>query len=153
MRTTTPPLRVSFNVIYNNSYKPTPPWIPKAQEEAIANGDLVITELQNIALQHGNTLLKVELILSYKHAFPNAPQKLFTSTCPNGVPSQVVHFTQIPSHQATDVITGLAHKFQISIHFEHDDFPQRTHEHHAHQPQQQSHHPHQCHDPPHLQKK
>lgn len=75
MRTSTPPLQVSFNVIYNKSYKPTPPWIAKAQEEAIVDEAPVITKLQNVAtpLQLGNTLLEVELMLSYKHVFPNAP--------------------------------------------------------------------------------
>lgn len=89
--------------------------IATTHKEAMANGDPVIKETQSIAtlFQMSNFLLEADLMLSCKHIFPNVPQKLFPTTRPDDVLGQTLHFTQTPSYQATDVITILAHKFQI----------------------------------------
>lgn len=62
-------------------------WDSQTQEETLTNSDPVIMETRSIAtlLQLGNTLLEAELLLPCKHAFPNVPQKLFPSTCLDGV--------------------------------------------------------------------
>ena len=88
-----------------------------AQEETLANNDPMIMEMRSIAtlLQLGYILLEGKLLLSCKHALYHVLQKLFPSTRPNGMLSQTLHFTQIPSHQSMDVVTRLAHEFQFSI--------------------------------------
>ena len=54
-----------------------------------------------------------------RHSFLHVPQLLYPSQCPDGIPGQYLHLTQIPNGCLVDAVTGLSPTYQVVIRFDH----------------------------------
>jgi hypothetical protein len=78
----------------------------------------IVTNTTDMLVQCGMPASEITECLSYRHSFPRVTQALYPSVCPDALPCQYYHLTQLPFHVNIDPTTGLSPTYQIVIRFD-----------------------------------